>query len=115
MADALFWSKRRDFHCLHVVRIFRETASFCTLVPPAPYRTFPVVVSYVLKTEMTLNESTSLGEDRPKIDGTDAPMPEAEDEPKNMQTREECEKLLAEMIIKKKAEIAEMKKKAKAV
>ena len=30
-------------------------------------------------------------------------------------TREECEKLLAEMIEKKKAEIAEMKKKAKAV
>ena len=28
-------------------------------------------------------------------------------------TRDECEKLLAEMIIKKKAEIAEMKKKAK--
>ena len=30
-------------------------------------------------------------------------------------TREECEKLLAEMIEKKKAEITEMKKKAKAV
>ena len=30
-------------------------------------------------------------------------------------TREECEKLLAEMIAKKKAGIAEMKKKAKAV
>ena len=28
-------------------------------------------------------------------------------------TRDECEKLLAEMIIKKKAEITEMKKKAK--
>ena len=34
---------------------------------------------------------------------------------KYAKTRDECEKLLAEMIEKKKAEIAEMKKKAKAV
>ena len=34
---------------LHIVRIFREIVSFCTFVPFIPYRTFPVVVSYVVK------------------------------------------------------------------
>ena len=112
----------------------------------------------------TMRAQASVKIDR-KIGGTDAPMPEAKDEPKNTQTseedekfepyvpkirksgtgcvfqindtlwegsffprlpdgkrkkfnvyaktREECEKLLAEMIEKKKAEIADMKKKAK--
>ena len=112
----------------------------------------------------TMRAQASVKIDR-KIGGTDAPMPEAKDEPKMTQTsdedekfepyvpkirksgtgcvyqindtlwegsffprlpdgkrkkfnvyaktRDECEKLLAEMIIKKKAEIAEMKKKAK--
>ena len=38
-----------EHHCLHIVRIFREIISFCTFVPFIPYRTFLVVVSYVVK------------------------------------------------------------------
>ena len=43
-----------EHHCLHIVRIFREIASFCTFVPFIPYRTFPVVVSYVVKLKIRL-------------------------------------------------------------
>ena len=38
-----------EHFCLHIARIFREIVSFCTFVPFIPYRTFPVVVSYVVK------------------------------------------------------------------
>ena len=38
-----------EHHCLHIVRIFRKIISFCTFVPFIPYRTFLVVVSYVVK------------------------------------------------------------------
>ena len=38
-----------EHNCLHIVRIFREITLFCTLFPLFPYRTFPVVVSYVVK------------------------------------------------------------------
>ena len=38
-----------EHHCLHIVRIFRKITPFCTLFPLFPYRTFPVVVSYVVK------------------------------------------------------------------
>ena len=38
-----------EHHYLHIVRIFRENAPFCTLFPLFPYRTFPVVVRYVVK------------------------------------------------------------------
>ena len=43
-----------EHHCLHIVRIFREIASFCTFVPFIPYRTFLVVVSYVVKLKIRL-------------------------------------------------------------
>ena len=51
---AASWSRSRknmffEHHCLHIVRIFRESAPFFTLFPLFPYRTFPVVVSYVVK------------------------------------------------------------------
>ena len=43
-----------EHHCLHIVRIFREITPFCTLFPLFPYRTFPVVVSYVVKSKIRL-------------------------------------------------------------
>ena len=43
-----------EHHCLHIVRIFREIASFCTLFPLFPNSPIPVVVSYVVKTKMRL-------------------------------------------------------------
>ena len=43
-----------EHHCLHIVRIFREITPFCTLFPLFPYRTFPVVVSYVVKPKIRL-------------------------------------------------------------
>ena len=43
-----------EHHCLHIVRIFRENAPFCTLFPLFPYRTIPVVVSYVVKPKIRL-------------------------------------------------------------
>ena len=43
-----------EHHCLHIVRIFREIVSFCTFVPFIPYRTFLVVVSYVVKLKIRL-------------------------------------------------------------
>ena len=51
-----------EHHCLHIVRIFREIISFCTFVPFIPYRTFPVVVSYVVKLKIRLKaENGELG------------------------------------------------------
>ena len=38
-----------DYQTLHIVRIFRKIVLFCTLFPLFPYRTIPVVVSYVVK------------------------------------------------------------------
>ena len=43
-----------EHHCLHIVRIFHQNTLFCTLFPLFPYRKVAVVVSYVVKTEMTL-------------------------------------------------------------
>jgi len=43
-----------EHHCLHIVRIFREITPFCTLFPLFPYRTIPVVVSYVVKPKIRL-------------------------------------------------------------
>ena len=43
-----------DYQTLHIARIFRKIVSFCTLVPFIPYRTFPVVVSYVVKLKIRL-------------------------------------------------------------
>ena len=43
-----------EHFCLHIVRIFREIVSFCAFVPFIPYRTFPVVVSYVVKLKIRL-------------------------------------------------------------
>ena len=39
---------------LHIARIFRKIISFCTFIPLFPYRTFPVVVSYVVKARRTV-------------------------------------------------------------
>ena len=43
-----------EHYCLHIVRIFRENAPFFTLFPLFPYRTIPVVVSYVVKPKIRL-------------------------------------------------------------
>ena len=43
-----------EHHCLHIVRIFREITPFCTLFPLFPYRTIPVVVTYVVKPKIRL-------------------------------------------------------------
>ena len=43
-----------DYQTLHIARIFRKFVSFCTLFPLFPYRTFPVVVSYVVKLKIRL-------------------------------------------------------------
>ena len=43
-----------DYQTLHIARIFRKIVSFCTLFPLFPYRTFPVVVSYVVKPKMMI-------------------------------------------------------------
>ena len=56
---AASWSRSRknmffEHHCLHIVRIFRENAPLCTLFPLFPYRTIPVVVSYVVKPGRTV-------------------------------------------------------------
>ena len=56
---AASWSRSRknmffEHHCLHIVRIFREITPFCTLLPLIPYRTIPVVVSYVVKPKIRL-------------------------------------------------------------
>ena len=51
-----------EHFCLHIVRIFRGIISFCTFVPFIPYRTFPVVVSYVVKLKIRLKaENGELG------------------------------------------------------
>ena len=47
-----------EHHCLHIVRIFREITPFCTLFPLFPYRTIPVVVSYVVKPGRTVTSGT---------------------------------------------------------
>ena len=43
-----------EHYCLHIIRIFRKTTPFCTFVPLFPYRTIPVVVSYVVKPKIRL-------------------------------------------------------------
>ena len=51
-----------EHHCLHIVRIFREITPFCTLFPLFPYRTIPVVVTYVVKPKIQLKaENRDLG------------------------------------------------------
>ena len=41
-----------DYQTLHIARIFRKIVSFCTLFPLFPNSPIPVVVSYVVKTEI---------------------------------------------------------------
>ena len=43
-----------EHHCLHIERIFRENAPFCTLFLLFSYRTFPVVVSCVVEPRRTV-------------------------------------------------------------
>ena len=43
-----------DYQTLHIARIFRKTVSFCTLFPLFPNSPIPVVVSYVVKTEIAV-------------------------------------------------------------